>query len=92
MANRYFKFLRLAAAFALPLCASLAVAQAAYPARPITLVPYQPGALTDLLARAIGQRLAAALKQSVVIENKPGAGTLVGAELVANPPRMATRC
>jgi tripartite-type tricarboxylate transporter receptor subunit TctC len=87
MANRYSKFLRLAAAFAFPLCASLAAAQAAYPARPITLVvPYPPGALTDLLARAIGQRLAAALKQSVVIENKPGAGTLLGAELVAKSP------
>ena len=49
-------------------------------------MPYPPGALTDLLARAIGERLAAALKQPVVIENKPGAGTLVGAEFVAKQP------
>lgn len=55
-----------------------------YPARPIRLVvPYPPGALTDLLARAIGERLGSAIRQPVVIENKPGAGTLVGAELVA---------
>ena len=46
-------------------------------------MPYPPGALTDLLARAIGRQLAAALKQPVVVDNKPGAGTLVGAELVA---------
>jgi tripartite-type tricarboxylate transporter receptor subunit TctC len=66
------------------LMAPLAVAQGAYPNRPIKLVvPYPPGALTDILARAIGERLAAAVGQPVVIENKPGAGTLVGAELVA---------
>jgi tripartite-type tricarboxylate transporter receptor subunit TctC len=72
------------------LCAlaiSAASAQPAYPTRPIKLVvPYPPGALTDLLARAIGERLAAGLKQPVVIDNKPGAGTLVGAEFVAKQP------
>jgi tripartite-type tricarboxylate transporter receptor subunit TctC len=62
-------------------------AETAYPNRPIKLVvPYPPGALTDLLARAIGERLSAALKQPVVIDNKPGAGTLLGAEFVAKQP------
>jgi tripartite-type tricarboxylate transporter receptor subunit TctC len=61
-----------------------APAQLPYPNRPIHLVvPYPPGALTDLLARAIADRLGASLKQPVVVENKPGAGTLVGAEYVA---------
>src|SRR5438067_2190522 len=67
--------------------ASDAIAQQSYPSRPIHLiVPYPPGALTDLLARSIGDRLGAALKQPVVVENKPGAGTLVGAEYVAKQP------
>jgi tripartite-type tricarboxylate transporter receptor subunit TctC len=65
----------------------IAHAQSTYPDRPIKLVvPYPPGALTDLLARAIGERLGAVLKQPVVIDNKPGAGTLVGAEFVAKQP------
>jgi tripartite-type tricarboxylate transporter receptor subunit TctC len=69
------------------LVASLVTAQGAYPARPIKLVvPYPPGALTDLLARAIGERLGAALKEPVIVDNKPGAATLVGAEFVAKQP------
>src|SRR4029077_7329964 len=75
---------------ALLLVASLpvpAMAQSVYPARPIKLVvPYPPGALTDLLARAIAERLSAALKEPVIVDNKPGAATLVGAEFVAKQP------
>jgi tripartite-type tricarboxylate transporter receptor subunit TctC len=72
---------------ALALTAPFAASQPAYPNRPIKLVvPYPPGALTDLLARAIGERLASGLQQPVIIENKPGAGTLVGAEFVARQP------
>jgi tripartite-type tricarboxylate transporter receptor subunit TctC len=72
---------------ALALAATFAASQSAYPNRPLKLVvPYPPGALTDLLARAIADRLASALRQPVVIDNKPGAGTLVGAEFVARQP------
>jgi tripartite-type tricarboxylate transporter receptor subunit TctC len=76
------------AACVLALCAaSLAMSQSSYPDRPIHLVvPYPPGALTDLLARTIGDRLGASLKQPVIVDNKPGAGTLVGAEFVAKQP------
>ncbi len=62
-------------------------AQEAYPSRPLKLVvPFPPGGLTDVLGRAIAERLGAALKQPVVVENRPGAGTLLGAELVAKSP------
>jgi tripartite-type tricarboxylate transporter receptor subunit TctC len=62
-------------------------AQSTYPSRPVKLVvPYPPAALTDLLARFIAERLGAALGQPVVVENRPGAGTLVGAEFVAKQP------
>jgi tripartite-type tricarboxylate transporter receptor subunit TctC len=75
--------MRLLAWLAAALLASAAQAQD-YPARPLRfVVPYPPGALTDVLARALGDRLSTALKQPVVVENRPGAGTLVGAELVA---------
>ena len=80
-------FIRLLVAACAALATSLASAQASYPTRPIKLVvPYPPGALTDILARAIGEKLAAALGQPIVIDNKPGAGTLVGAEFVAKQP------
>ena len=84
MHPRFVPTLKVLAAAALVLAGALAVAEGTYPSRAIRLVvPYPPGALTDLLARAIGQRLAVALAQPVIIDNKAGAGTLVGAEFVA---------
>src|SRR5260370_31319663 len=67
--------------------AGVAMGQSGYADRPVHLVvPYPPGALTDLLARTIGERLGASLKQPLIVDNKPGAGTLVGAEFVAKQP------
>jgi tripartite-type tricarboxylate transporter receptor subunit TctC len=55
-----------------------------YPSKPIHIVvPFAPGGITDILARALGQRLTDAWGQQVVIENKPGANSQLGAEYVA---------
>jgi tripartite-type tricarboxylate transporter receptor subunit TctC len=63
-------------------CAS-AIAQD-YPTKPITLVvPFPPGGATDTIGRQIGKTLGDRLGQTVIIENKPGAGTMVGAGAVA---------
>ncbi len=55
-----------------------------YPAKPIRLiVPYPAGGGTDFFARAVGAQLSAQLGQPVVVENRPGAATMIGAEAVA---------
>jgi tripartite-type tricarboxylate transporter receptor subunit TctC len=59
-------------------------AQSAWPSRTIRfVVPFTPGGSTDLLARVIGQKLEPVLKQSIIIENRPGAGGSVAAGAVA---------
>jgi tripartite-type tricarboxylate transporter receptor subunit TctC len=78
--------MRMIALLAAVLLAAAAQAQD-YPSRPLRfIVPYAPGALTDVLARALGDRLSTALKQPVLVENRAGAGTLLGADLVAKAP------
>ena len=59
----------------------------AYPAKPVRLiVPFPPGGAVDYYARAVQNRLADTLGQPIVIENRTGAGGMVGAELVAKSP------
>lgn len=67
---------------------ALAVAQAdAWPNRPVRmLVPFPPGGGADFIARLFGQRLSELWRQPVVIENKPGASTMIAAEAVAKAP------
>ena len=79
------KFLHLAlGAAALPAVPSITRAQA-YPVRPVRIVvPFAAGGSTDLIARLIGQRLSERLGQQFVIENRPGAGSNIGTELVVN--------
>ena len=62
-------------------------AQAAWPSQPIKIVvPYPPGALTDVLGRLIGERLNSAFGQPVIVDNKAGAATQLGAAYVAKQP------
>lgn len=64
-----------------------ALAQQPFPDKPIRLVvPFAPGGGTDMIARTIGLGMSKELGQSVVIENKPGAGTIIGTEAVAKSP------
>ncbi len=59
----------------------------AFPDKPVRLVvPFAPGGGTDLIARTLGAGMSQALGQPVIVENKPGAGTLIGTDAVAKSP------
>jgi tripartite-type tricarboxylate transporter receptor subunit TctC len=61
-----------------------ALAEAAYPSRTIkVIVPYPPGGTTDFLGRLVAEQLTTGLGATVIVENKPGAGTTLGASQVA---------
>ncbi len=67
--------------------AAAAQSSAPYPSRPIKwIVPYPPGGITDSVTRLVTQRVQDALGQPIVIENKPGANSIVGADLAAKSP------
>ncbi len=69
------------------LCAAPSHAQQDYPARPIrVIVPYPPGGPTDLMGRITSDVLAKRLAQNVVVDNRGGAATAIGAEIAARAP------
>jgi tripartite-type tricarboxylate transporter receptor subunit TctC len=81
------QFLRLAAGLSvLPFALRITRAQT-YPTRPVRMiVPFAPAGTTDILARLIGQWLSERLGQSFIIENRPGASTMIGTEAVVYSP------
>jgi tripartite-type tricarboxylate transporter receptor subunit TctC len=79
--NRFLPRLSLLAALALASAGALAQA---WPERALKLVvPYTPGGQFDIVARMVAQRMGASLGQPVLVENRPGGGTIIGADYVA---------
>src|SRR5262245_890563 len=79
---------RLACAAALLTLFISAAAAQTYPTRQITLVvPFAPGGPADVLGRLIGQKMGEDLGQQVVVDNRPGANTIIGAQAVAKAPK-----
>ncbi|HEY8609703.1 MAG TPA: tripartite tricarboxylate transporter substrate-binding protein, partial [Roseomonas sp.] len=78
----------LAAAFAVAVSATAALAQApAFPTKPVRIiVPFAPGGTADVAGRIMAEHLGNLWGQSVVIENRPGAGGNIGAEVAARAP------
>src|SRR5262245_39385337 len=73
--------------FLLLMLFSLTAVAQEYPNRPIRLiVPFAPGGASDILGRLVAERLGAEYKQSIVVENRPGASGHVGAQQVARAP------
>ena len=81
------RFVRSLIAGLAALAAAATVSAQPYPNKPIKIVvPYPPGGTSDILARAVGQKLTETLGQSVIVENKPGATGNIGADFVAKSP------
>lgn len=79
-------FLRTLLVFAIPY-GQLAAQEQSYPSRPITIVvPYPAGGATDVIARSVAQRLSTVWDRAIIVENKGGASTQIGAAQVAKAP------
>jgi tripartite-type tricarboxylate transporter receptor subunit TctC len=83
-ASRTFDTMAVAALIAASTVTGMACAQERYPAKPVRLiVPLAPGGSTDIVARLVAQKLGDGLRQTVLVDNRPGAGTSLGSNLVA---------
>jgi tripartite-type tricarboxylate transporter receptor subunit TctC len=78
---------QIARSVAVACLATSALAQTAYPTKPVKIVvPYSAGGPADIYARFVGDRLQKTLGQPFVIENRPGAGAIIGTDMVAKSP------
>lgn len=78
------KFVRLLAAMGILALAALPAAAQQYPTRPVRFIaPFPPGGGVDIVARTVGEKLGARLKQTIVVDNRPGAGATLGTALAA---------
>src|SRR4051794_8631888 len=85
--RRFVAVAALTIAAALGSAAPVSVLAQAYPARPVRLmVGAPPGGGTDIVARMLGDKLGEAMKQSFVVENRPGASNTIAADLTAKSP------
>src|SRR5258708_35090413 len=74
-----------AAALLAALLAAPGCAQAQYPAKAVrVIVPFTPGSATDILGRVVGDQLTKSLGQPFVVDNKPGAGGIIGTQAAKN--------
>jgi tripartite-type tricarboxylate transporter receptor subunit TctC len=68
----------------LGVCLAGSASAAEYPSRPVRfVVPYTPGAINDYIGRLVGQKLAVAWSQQVIVDNRAGGGTTIGTDIVA---------
>jgi len=83
----FLRNLAVGAACALATLAAVPAAHAAWPDKPIRwVVPFPAGGAMDNIARTLGEEMSASLGQAIVVENRPGAGGNIGAEMVARSP------
>ncbi|CAN5486973.1 tripartite tricarboxylate transporter substrate binding protein BugE [soil metagenome] len=74
-------------ALAMGMASGSALAQSGYPNKPIRfIVPYPPGGGTDIVARLVAAKMSQSMGQPVVVDNKPGASTIIGTEAMAKSP------
>ncbi len=81
---QWFRILGILVAFSILSSLSVAFAAEPYPTKPVRIiVPFPPGGSNDIIARLIAARLTERFGKQVIVENRPGAGTVIGVELVA---------
>src|SRR5690349_17588492 len=78
---------RVCVACMLATLAGPALAQQSYPSKPIRIiVPFPPGASNDILARIVGKKMTDAFGVQTLVDNRPGASTIIGASLLQKSP------